>query len=227
MTFSLLIAAFTLGLFSTAHCLFMCGGISQALTFQQEKQVVMKTLLFHAGRIACYGFLGLVIGAVIYQFATEYHTLSRWLRHGSGVLLIVIGLYIAGRGSLLKALEKRLGFFWRFLQPAVKRTMKMEKTYHAIGLGFLWGFLPCGLIYSMLLWAAASTQGVETSVVMLAFGLGTLPGFLLLHSFSVSIRSFLQKKPLRLIIGGLFIVFGLWTILPLIPQFSFIKHPFC
>ncbi len=227
MTLSLAIAAFGLGLFSSSHCLFMCGGISQALTSQNKSDPVIKTLLFHLGRISCYALLGLLLGAIIHQFAMVYHQLSFVLRHIAGLLLIAIGLYLAGFDRLLKSLENHFSFIWKALQPWVKPVIGMQKKRHALALGFLWGFLPCGIIYSTLLWAASTTQGVDTAWVMLLFGLGTLPSFLLLGVFSQSIVRFFQAKGLRIVIGGLFIAFGLWTILPLFPAFSPIQHPFC
>lgn len=227
MTFQLAIAAVTLGLLSSGHCLFMCGGISQALSSQTKDKSWLNTLLFHSGRISCYALLGLLLGSVIHQIAMEYHLLAKVLRHLSGVLLILIGLYIAGADRFLKVVEKRFAFIWKGLQPAVKKVLGMQRLHHAYALGFLWGFLPCGIIYSTLLWASTTTQGASASLVMLLFGLGTVPSFLVLGFFGEQLMTMLRRKQLRNLIGGLFVVFGLWTIAALFPNLTALGHPFC
>ncbi len=227
MSVSLVITAFMMGFFSSAHCVFMCGGIAQALSSQIQSQFVIKTLLFHAGRIACYGMLGLLFGGAIHLFANEYHQLAKWLRHVAGGLLVVIGLYLMGRDRLVKAFEARFTFIWRKVQPIMQRWLPIRKNHQALLVGFLWGFLPCGIIYSTLLWVSATSQSYSAGLLMILFGLGTLPAFALIHLTGLPLVQYLKSHAFRQWAGLLFIVFGVWTILAVSPALMPIKPPFC
>lgn len=212
----LLTIAFMIGLGSTGHCLMMCGGISSALSSQLVHEAavlkILKLLLFHLGRISCYSLLGLLLGSAIHWLLSFSANLVMIARVISALLIIIMGLYVAGVSTIIKLLEKQLGFIWRKLQPVTLRFMHMQQWHHAYILGFLWGFLPCGMIYSTLLWASSNNQGMQTALLMFSFGLGTLPALFIANLFSLKTLSFFQKKHFKRAIGFLLIAFGLWSL---------------
>lgn len=215
-----LIIALMIGLGSTGHCMAMCGGISSSLLsnigHHNITKKISRLVLFHAGRILCYCSVGLLLGSII-QSSSNYTQASFIARTLAGTVLIFIGLYIAGFSRVLQQLEKRMGFFWNMLQPLVKRYLPMQRLHHALLIGFLWGFLPCGIIYSTAIWASSEARNTSATVLMFAFGLGTLPGLMLTHIGSHAlIQNWKRFFPKRTI-GILMIIFGLWS-LPFIYQ---------
>lgn len=225
----LLAVAFMIGLGSSGHCLLMCGGLSSALSSRLTSAApwhrIGKLLLFHFGRIACYSLLGLVLGSAIHWLLSFSSTLVIVARIISALMIIVMGLYVAGISGIIRLLEKQLGFLWRRLQPLAQRYMPMEQWHHALALGFLWGFLPCGMIYSTLLWASSNNHGLYTSWLMFSFGLGTLPSLLLANWFSLQTLAFLQKKHFKMAIGILLVLFGLSSLgFMLMPHAQHTQH---
>ncbi|MCY4045988.1 MAG: sulfite exporter TauE/SafE family protein [Cellvibrionales bacterium] len=227
MSLTLAITAFSMGLLSSVHCVFMCGGIASALSSQIHHGVLVKTILFHAGRMLCYGALGLLFGGLIHLFANEYHAVAKILRHLAGILLIGIGMYFIGLDKIIKSVEQRFVFIWRRLQPWMQSLLPIQKNTHALVVGFCWGFLPCGIIYSTLLWVSATSQGFEASLLMMVFGLGTLPAFALIHLSGLPLIQYFKQKSLRQAVGGLFVFFGVWTIVSISPSLMPIQPPFC
>lgn len=225
----LLIVAFMIGIGSTGHCLLMCGGISSALSSKlsqtSPKLKAIKLLLFHLGRISCYSLLGLVLGSALHfmiSFSENVIVISRVI---ASLLIILVGLYIAGLSSLIRLLEQQLGFIWKHIQPITQRYIHMQKWHHAYILGLLWGFLPCGIIYSTLIWASANNQGLETALLMLSFGLGTLPALFVSNLLSIKAVEILQKKHFKRTVGLLLVGFGIWTIMMMtVPNNWFGEH---
>ncbi len=225
----LLAIAFMIGLGSSGHCLMMCGGISSALSSRLTTETpllkISKLILFHFGRISCYSLLGFVLGGVIHwllSFSTHLIVIARII---SALLIIIMGLYVAGVSTIIKLLEKKLGFIWHRIQPITLRYIHMQKWHHAYFLGFLWGFLPCGMIYSTLLWASSNNQNLQTGLLMFSFGLGTLPALFFANLFSLKTLSILQKKHYKRTIGLLLIAFGLWSmVFMLMPHSNHQQH---
>lgn len=212
----LLTIAFMIGLGSTGHCLLMCGGISSALSSRLANAAPLaktgKLLLFHIGRISCYSLLGLLLGSAIHWLLSFSASLIIVARIIAALMIIVMGLYVAGVSTIIKLLEKQLGFVWKHIQPVTLRYIQMEKWHHAWILGFLWGFLPCGMIYSTLLWASSNNHGADTALLMFAFGLGTLPALFVANIFSLKTMAFFQQKHYKRTIGALLVLFGLWSL---------------
>jgi sulfite exporter TauE/SafE len=217
MTFDLasMSAAFLLGLFSSAHCLGMCGGImgalSMAIPAQAQKKRWLILVAYNLARIVSYGFIALLLG----RFAQELsvwggQVILRWL---AGLLLIAMGLYLANWWRGLIYLETAGRYLWVYLQPLSKQLMPVNSVLKAMALGFLWGWLPCGLVYSALMFAMAQGSAIDAAIVMLAFGLGTLPAVLLSGVFAQTLNSWLQVKQLRWLFAVIIIVFGVWTLM--------------
>lgn len=203
--------AFFIGLSSSGHCLMMCGGIASSLSSNVKQHAfwprMSRTLLFHLGRISCYASLGFIIGDVLRIVVGVSPTAVFYSRLLTGVMLIVIGFYVLGFGRVARFIEARMAFVWQKLQPVVRQFIGAESYGDAYVIGYLWGFLPCGIIYSTLLWASSQVGGTSAAVLMLFFGLGTIPA---LFASSVFVQKLLTGHSKK-VMGVALIVFGLWT----------------
>lgn len=205
--------ALGLGLLGGGHCVGMCGGIMGALTFAIPESAHTRrfNLLFHynIGRIGSYTFMGLLLGLLGGFTGTAGNTALRLL---AGVLLIAMGLYLAGWWRGLTYVERLGGGLWRYLQPLGKRLMPVKSAPQALLLGTIWGWLPCGLVYSALAYAASQANGPAAAGVMLAFGLGTLPVVMASGLFAERLKALIQKQQIRSVFAILIMVFGGWTL---------------
>ncbi len=210
-------AAFTIGLLGSAHCMGMCGGISSALGLAQSKSATLNIILYNAGRLLSYGLLGLTFGYLGELLGDSIVMAGMVLRIIAGFLLIAMGLYLSQWWMGLSYLEKLGAKFWRYLQPLNRYLLPIDHPVKSLGLGILWGFLPCGLIYSTLGLALANGEATSSAFVMLAFGVGTLPAMFATAFSSRGILATLKQKSSRTIIGVLMCCCGVVTImLPLI-----------
>lgn len=210
-----LLTAFSLGLLSSAHCVGMCGGIMGALTMaipaDARRRRLQLLLGYNLGRIGSYTLMGVLLGAfagVITGWAGE-----SWLRVVAGLLLITMGLYLADWWRGLTHLERVGRYLWAYLQPLGKPLMPVNNLPKAILLGMIWGWLPCGLVYTALAYAAAQADMTGAGGVMLAFGLGTLPAVLATGLAARQLAGLLQARGVRTSFALLIILFGIWTLL--------------
>jgi len=134
------------------------------------------------------------------------------LRILAGIILVLMGLYLADIWRALVVLEKAGSRLWRLIQPLGTRLLPVSSMAKAFGLGMVWGWLPCGLVYSALAYAAASANIVDGMLSMAAFGLGTAPAMVVGGVFSGSMKQFLQARLVRLVMALLMIGFGVWTL---------------
>ena len=181
------ITAFLIGLLSTIHCLGMCGGIMGALTFslpqpvrENRRRLLPYLAAYNLGRIASYTLAGALLGALgerLYRLLSP-HGGYLILQGIAALLMTGIGLYLAGWFPKF-ALIERLGVpVWRRLEPLGRRLLPVRSPLHAVAYGVIWGWLPCGLVYSTLLWTLAAGGPLPGGLFMLAFGVGTLPALL-------------------------------------------------
>ena len=209
-------AAFMLGLLGGTHCLGMCGGIMSALTMSCRKRgaraVFFILLSYNIGRISSYMLAGLIVGLLGLWLQNLHTDIGLVLRIVSALLLVLMGLYLTGWWMALTVLETAGGKLWKMIQPLGNRLMPVHSVGQAFMLGCLWGWLPCGLVYSMLAWSAASADLTMSMAVMLAFGLGTLPAVMATGVFARQVDVILKQKGTRQLTGLLIIVFGLWTL---------------
>ncbi|MEX2515640.1 MAG: sulfite exporter TauE/SafE family protein [Gammaproteobacteria bacterium] len=212
-----LLIAFTLGLFSTLHCWGMCGGIITALSLNLSQPVrARKSLLlayttaFNLGRIVSYalaGLLGGLLGSLVVITTVAGGLFILQLL--AGVVLVFAGLRLAGWSQGLALLERMGQGVWRKLQPFGRSLLPVNTLPRALAFGMIWGFLPCGLVYSALLLAVATGDAIAGGSLMLGFGLGTLPGMVAAGFVSGRLQHWLQKPRLRQIAGIILIGFGL------------------
>ena len=174
-------AALAAGLLGGVHCAGMCGGIVGTLALQSRGALVVRQAAFNAGRILAYALAGAIAGSAarLAQLAGAAIEARIALFVVANVFMILLGLYVAGWGRGVLLLEAAGERVWRHIQPLARRFLPIDSTPRAIGAGFLWGWVPCGLVYSMLVLALASGSALHGAAVMLAFGLGTLPTLLL------------------------------------------------
>jgi sulfite exporter TauE/SafE len=209
-----LVAVFLVGLLGGVHCLGMCGSIVGIFTAQVPKDTVRWPfhLAYSSGRIASYATAGALVGAVgqaglLMRDAVPVQHLLFAL---SSLMLVVLGLYLAGIWGAVRQLERLGGGLWKRLQPYTTKLLPVNTVPRALGLGALWGWLPCGLVYSVLLTALASGSAPKGALIMLAFGLGTLPNLLAIGLFWESIKGWVQSPRVRLMAGLLVAIFGVY-----------------
>lgn len=215
-----LAGAFLLGLLGSGHCVAMCGGIAGALEVAVAGDGTSRAAVragYQGGRLFGYGAAGALaggIGAGLFTMASKHTALavSHWITAG---MMLLLGLYLSGawRGPLA-ALE-RLGLrFWQALAPLRRRLLPVRSVSGAVRVGLLWGFLPCGLVYSALALALASGDALGGALTMLAFGAGTLPAVVLVSGAAgrlvTSSRSnvFRRAAGIAMIAAGLFMGVG-------------------
>jgi sulfite exporter TauE/SafE len=220
-----LLPIFLIGLVGSVHCIGMCGGIVGALSSapgaQSAPQRVIPiattlrrqagtVLAYNAGRIASYMAAGALAGGL----ASGAYALTRiaalqvgayWL---ANLMLVALGLYLMGVWHGLAHLEAGGQLLWRRVQPWTKALLPMDHPLKAFALGGLWGWLPCGMVYSVLLTALLSGSAPQGALVMLAFGLGTLPTLIALGMLGARLRQRMQQRIVRIACGALVLSFG-------------------
>ena len=211
-----LLTLFLLGFFGGGHCVGMCGGLSSAFALQLPPGLNHTGLivLLNLGRISSYVFIGLLVGAIGQVGISLDQT--RWLQNGlylsANLLLLFLGLYLAGISSLATRIESIGRPVWKRLNPLLNRLLPIQSVPACFGVGMLWGWLPCGLVYSASLYALGSGNALEGGLYMLAFALGTLPNLLAMGLFAAQLKNFLQRKTVRLAAGLLVAAWALWRL---------------
>lgn len=174
-------AAFALALLGAVHCVGMCGGFVTAIQFNRAPQLSAAQLSFgyHAGRLTSYIAGGALIGAIGGGlYASGVRPLQVLLLGLGGAALIAIGVAMIGHARLLRRLEPIGVWLWRLMAPLARKVVPPRRLSHAWLAGVAWGWIPCGMVYAALPLALASGGTVNGALVMLSFGLGTLPGLL-------------------------------------------------
>ncbi len=218
-----LFSAFIAGLVGSVHCIGMCGGIVGLLTMslpdnvrQSYLRLIPYLLTYNIGRISSYIIAGVLMGFLGSQFSQVLplenpRIVAMWV---SGLFMIALGLYIGAWWQTLTFLEKAGGYLWRKIEPLGRRFLPVKHPLQALGLGLVWGWLPCGLVYAILFFALTSNSAWNGGLLMLAFGLGTLPMLLTMGATTQWITKFAHKLIVRRIAGLIVILFGLMMFLP-------------
>jgi len=204
-----LVTLFLVGLLGGTHCAGMCGGIVGALSLQASagRGAVSIHLAYNAGRILSYVLAGALAGAIGYAFGNIL-PMQRGLYLFASLMLVAMGLYLLGATQTLAFLERGGQRLWTRIQPATRSFVPVRGPAQALPLGMLWGWLPCGLVYSALTTALAAGSPARGALAMLAFGLGTLPNLLLAGLLLTRYRNFAQAPTTRRISGLLVLGFG-------------------
>ena len=221
-------AGFLAGLLGSAHCLGMCGGISGLFAVNVEARSLASrmplALTYNLGRILSYVILGTIVALFGSTLVDAIPRLAGPVRLVSGAVMILIGLQIAFNWRFLRPLESMGAALWAKVSPAARGLMPVTNVPRALGLGLIWGLLPCGLVYSVLLIAATSETPAGGGLVMAAFGIGTTevahvlatqcltPAMVLTGVGALQLSRFMARKGTRLAAGVLIIVVGALTL---------------
>jgi len=214
MTWALFLAAFSMGLFGSPHCLGMCGGIVTAFGLSMQHVSESKKngliLTYHLGRLISYSLLGLIaslVGVAIFQSIMS----NSAPRIVLGAVLVLIGLAMLGL-PLFNQLEKFGMRFWQSLAPIRKKVFPIDSFGKALVAGLLWGFLPCGLVYGALMMAIAGNNIATGAALMFVFGLGTMPMLIATQKTVGMLQSSIKNFRLRQINGVIMMLSGLAVI---------------
>ena len=222
------ITAFILGLFSTVHCISMCGSVIGALTLslpiriRKSRQKMLPYIFYYnLGRLLSYGLAGLIVGSFSSTIIAQAngHIIIKLI---AMIIMIAMGLYLAGWFPKFAKIEQIGSPIWKKLQPIGKRLLPVQTLSRACLFGIIWGWLPCGLVYAALAVAATASHPINASMVMLAFGAGTLPGVMGISFFTDSLASMAKIKNLRQLAGLSIILISISTsLLPIYHNYNF------
>jgi hypothetical protein len=214
-------AAFLIGLTGGVHCFGMCGGIVGALTLglpptsgHPLRTRLPFLLAYNLGRITSYVTAGTLAGGVGAWAAhlISVHHAQLGLQIIAGLFMILLGLYLAGWQGTLSRLERAGGALWRRIEPLGRRFFPVRTPLQALGIGLVWGWLPCGLVYSVLVWAMGAGGALEGGLLLLSFGLGTLPTLLAMGTVAATLAGFVRRPGVRAAAGVMVILFGVYEI---------------
>lgn len=215
---SILGAALMIGLLGSTHCLGMCGGIASSLSLAlpvgpgyrwRQAQLLVG---YNLGRILSYTTIGLIAGLLGGTVVEAFPNAGMILRTLAGVILILLGMAIAQWWSGVMQIERIGEPVWKRLAPLTQKFMPVDRLSRALPLGFIWGWLPCGLVYSTLAWALAQGNATTSALIMFTFGLGTLPAMVATGLLARQVMRLRQSRFFRNLAGIGLILFGIWTI---------------
>jgi len=177
-----LAAAFVAGLAGSVHCVAMCGGISGALGLMARRRglstgrVALHAVGNQLGRVGSYALAGAVCGAfggaLVTLFDLEPVVLAA--RIGGGILLMAVAMRVLFGWQLTAPLERLGARAWARLAPGLRK-LPVQGFGGAVLLGIGWGWMPSGLVYSLLVFAATTGSAVHGAATMALFGMGTWP----------------------------------------------------
>ncbi|MFN0164410.1 MAG: sulfite exporter TauE/SafE family protein [Burkholderiales bacterium] len=232
MTLAALGAIFLVGLFGGMHCAGMCGGIVAALSGGPVGAVALPVraagpsadsmraqaglpwsslVALNGGRICIYVCTGALAGwaGSLAVFVEGVLPLQFLMYVAAQCMLIALGLYLLGVPRYIAPLERAGARLWALLRPLAGRFVPVRSTGRAFALGLLWGWIPCGLVYSVLATALLAGDAAGGASVMLAFGLGTLPNLLFAAALMRAVARRGRTAWWRGVSGGLVLTLGL------------------
>lgn len=202
---------FLMGLLGSVHCIGMCGPLVMALPISQKNtfQKFTSLSLYHVGKIGSYGLLGLLFGLFGSQFPV--FTFQRNISIVIGITMLLYVLYV----FVLKPNHFHLGILGNFYNHIVKLLSRLFKTKSSISflfIGLLNGLLPCGMIYLALTSSMATQNILHGGMLMVFFGLGTMPA-LLMVAFGGQYMGFSFRKKLQNLLPVFILGMGVLLIL--------------
>lgn len=217
------LAAFAMGLFSSLHCIGMCGSIISTLTLSLKPEIRNKksTLLpyvlnYNIGRIFSYSIAGLLAGLagnlLILPFGTDHG--FRILQLLSASFMIGAGFYIAGWFPRFAYIEKTGSKLWKLLEPYGRKLIPVTTRTQAFLFGMIWGWLPCGLVYAALALSATTGDALKSALTMLAFGLGTLPSVIGVGIMTDILTKLSRMQRFKQVVGIFLVIVALVAVFP-------------
>lgn len=213
MSFALIFGIFLSALVSGWHCALMCGGIAAAIEspapLLPRAALLRSQLMMHLGRVTAYTLLGALAG-FMGQFAWRFSTLpvQRVLLAGAALLVLsqALRLFMIGSPAGGVRLKNSVAGLWvRAAGELQKRlaSADLQSSQARLAVGLMWGLVPCGLVYAVLPIALLAGNAASGALVMLAFGLGTLPNLMLLSRFSAHLAQWGHRPWARRLAAGL------------------------
>lgn len=195
----------------------MCGGIMGALSLslpanvqQSRFKVSLFVLLYNLGRLSSYMLAGALAGAfgveILQLLGLDSDIAHGYLRIAGVSFMVLIGLYLGGWFPQLIKVEKLGQPVWRRLEPISRRLIPIKAPAQALVYGMVWGWLPCGLVYVVLLMTVTAGSAMQGALMMAAFGVGTLPAMLSAGVMVGWVRKLAQAKNARQIIALILII---------------------
>ncbi|WP_035056768.1 sulfite exporter TauE/SafE family protein [Andreprevotia chitinilytica] len=207
-------ALFLAGLLGGGHCLGMCGGVVTAFSLQLPPGPRWRYHLgFNLGRLLGYALIGAIVGGLgSLTTLLSLQAVKTVLFALAQALLILMGLYLAGWSGWLRRVEKLGVPVWQRIQPVLRRLLPIRNWPQSVAVGMLWGWLPCGLVYTASLSALASASPVKGAAILFLFGIGTLPNLLLIGAASGSLLAWMRAQWVRKTSGVLLIAIGVFRL---------------
>jgi hypothetical protein len=222
---SLYLTAFLVGLLGGVHCLSMCGGLVGSLTMGLDRRIrgdpwlmLPYQLTYNLARVAGYATAGALfggLGALLLQL-DAFQIMQRVLYGVAGIVMVLLGLYLGGWWRLIALVERLGAALWQRIEPLGRRLLPVRTPLQAAALGYLWAWIPCGLVYSVLITAVATGSMIEGALLMLAFGAGTLPNLLGIGLLAGAAARIAERVWVRQLAGLLVIGFGLHALWQLV-----------
>ncbi len=208
--------ALLLGFVGSGHCLGMCGGIAGALGMTSPAARTLSrttsSLLYSVGRVSSYALLGALAGS-LGQATSVAIGLGPVMRVAAGMLIVLLGLQLAGLRMGFDRVEALGLAVWRRLGPLIGRIGSPDAAWKCVALGAVWGFLPCGLVYTALTASLVTGSAAGGAVFMASFGLGTVPALVFATRMMGGIGERLRGQGARRIAGIALVVLGLWAVI--------------
>jgi sulfite exporter TauE/SafE len=224
------LVAFIMGLFSSMHCIGMCGSIIGTLTLslspdiRNNKKLLLPFVFnYNFGRITSYTIAGAfagVIEALLTMHLGETHG-HRVLQLLSAAIMASAGLYIAGWFPRFAYIEKAGTHIWKKIEPYGRKLIPVKSRTQAYLFGMVWGWLPCGLVYAALTLAVTAGDVSKSALTMLAFGLGTLPAVMGVGIMTSILTRLSRMQRFKQAIGLFMIALALLSALPWINPMAF------
>lgn len=216
-------AAFAMGLFSSIHCIGMCGSIIGTLSLSlkpeirnNKKKLFFFVFNYNFGRICSYTLAGLLIGfagsVISHPFVIDSG--HRYLQLLSAVIMIGAGFYLAGWFPHFAYIEKVGTKLWSIIEPYGRKLIPVKSLSHAFLFGIIWGWLPCGLVYAALALAATTGDVSRSALTMLAFGLGTLPAVMGFGIMTSTLAKLSRMHRFKQVVGLLLVLVALLAVFP-------------
>ncbi len=213
--------AFFIGLFSSIHCVSMCGSIIGTLSLSLKPEIratkskmIAFIFSYNFGRIFSYMLAGLIIGLIESLLTLplgEEHG-HRYLEVISALIITGAGFYIAGWFPNFAYIEKTGSRFWKTIEPYGRKLIPVATLPQAFMFGMVWGWIPCGLVYTALALAATSGDITTSTLIMLAFGLGTLPAVASTGIVSTFISRINNLHSAKQIVGMLLVLVAIYSV---------------
>jgi len=213
------------------HCIGMCGSIIGTLTLSlspdirnNKARLLPFVFNYNLGRVTSYtmaGGLAGIVGVLMTMPFGELHG-HRILQLLSALIMMSAGLYIAGWFPRFAYIEKIGTRFWKKIEPFGRKLIPVKTYTQAYLFGMVWGWLPCGLVYTALAVAATAGDVSKSALTMLAFGFGTLPAVMGVGIMTSVLTRLSRTQRFKQIIGLFMIILALLAALPWLNPMAFL-----